>query len=383
METVKRHLGQLIACPSVSTESNLDAIGYIAGVLEEAGARVEILRDSSGRKANLWATLGPEVSGGLVLSGHSDVVPVTDQVWATDPFQMIEAEGLLYGRGTCDMKGFIAICLAMAPRLAEVATEVPVHFAFTHDEETGCLGARALVEELAKRDIRPALALIGEPTLMQVIEGHKGCCEYTVRFTGAEGHGSAPGRGVNAVEMAARYIARLLELRQELETRAPADSPFDPPHTTINIGALHGGVAHNVIPGRATLEWEMRPVNAADQHYVKAEVARLVADLLPGMRAVAPQAAIETTVIGEVAGLEPMPENAIRDLVMRLSGANTAACVPFGTEAGLFQALGMQAIVCGPGSIEQAHKPDEYISLDQLAQGLALLHKLADAHGRT
>ena len=372
-------LRDLVAFPTVSSDSNLALIEFLAERLMAAGARVEIHRDPGGTKANLFATIGPERAGGILLSGHSDVVPVADQDWTTDPFAMVERDGRLYGRGTCDMKGFIAAAVAMAPRFAERATGRPVHFAFTHDEEVGCLGAQALAEVLAARAIRPAVAIIGEPTLMRVIEGHKGCCEYTVHFTGLEGHGSAPDRGVNAVEYAVRYVARLLDLGERLKARAPAGSPFDPPWTTINTGALTGGVAHNVIPGKARIDWEMRPVQPGDADFVKAELSRFCAEeLLPRMRAVSPAADIVTEVIGEVAGLIPATENEAKAIVMELTGANGAGTVPFGTEAGLFQALGMSVVVCGPGSIEQAHKPDEFLALDQLRQCLSMLEGLAD-----
>ncbi|OWU85700.1 acetylornithine deacetylase [Oceanicola sp. 22II-s10i] len=373
-------LGNLIAMPTVSADSNLAIISYIADRLEHAGARVEVMPSACGTKANLFATLGPDRPGGLMFSGHTDVVPVADQPWTSDPFRMEEREGLLYGRGTCDMKGFIAACLARLDDMAEAAQSRPIHFAFTHDEEVGCLGARSLAGVLRDREARPSLAIIGEPTDMAPIEGHKGCCEYTVTFTGSEGHGSAPERGVNAVEYAARYVARLLELRQALIDRAPAGSRFDPPHSTINVGALKGGHAHNVIAGHAVLDWEMRPVVPADMDFVKADLAALVRDgLLPEMQRVFPGAGIATEVIGEVAGLIPMDSNAARDLIQRLTGANGAGVVPFGTEAGLFQEIGMEVVICGPGSIAQAHRPDEFVSLDQLGQCLDLLGRICGA----
>ncbi len=378
LESTLATLTKLVGAPTVSTDSNLELIFYLANRLESAGARVEVMRDESGEKANLWATLGPEADGGIVLSGHTDVVPVTDQDWTHDPFDMVERDGRLYGRGTCDMKGFLAACLTMAPVFAERIGGRPLHFAFTHDEETGCIGAGHLVAALRDRGMRPAMAIIGEPTEMRVIEGHKGCYEYTTEFRGREGHGSAPDRGVNAVEYAARYIARLLALRELLKTRAPEGSRFDPPHTTINVGALQGGVAHNVIASRAQLDWEMRPVVPADADFVKADLAGYARDiLLPAMRAVDPEADILTKVVGEIAGLEPMEMNAARDLVADLTGANAAHTVPFGTEAGLFQSLGMDCIVCGPGSIEQAHKADEYLALDQLQACLDMLDRLS------
>lgn len=372
-------LGQLIAFPTISSDSNLALIAHLADLLEQAGARVEVFHDESGGKANLFATIGPEIDGGILLSGHSDVVPVADQDWTTDPWAMTERDGRLYGRGTCDMKGFIATAVALAPLYARKATARPIHFAFTHDEEVGCLGAQALAPILRARGVKPRVAIIGEPTLMRVIEGHKGCYEYSVHFTGLEGHGSAPERGVNAVEYAVRYVARLLELREVLRARAPAESRFEPPWTTINTGALVGGAAHNIIAGRARVDWEMRPVQPGDADLVKAELQALCTQhLLPQMRAVAPAADIVTEVIGEVDGLVPMNENEAREIALALTGANGAGLVPFGTEAGLFQAIGMQAVICGPGSIEQAHKPDEFIAVEQLAQGVRFLERLGD-----
>lgn len=379
LETTKQILSDLIAFPTVSVDSNLDMIVYLAARLKDCGAKVEIFHDATGKKANLFATLGPAVDGGIVLSGHTDVVPVTDQDWSSDPFVMEERDGRLYGRGTCDMKGFIAATVAMAPHFAQRVTDTPVHFAFTYDEETGCIGASHLVEALKERNINPRLAIIGEPTSMRIIEGHKGCHEYSTRFQGLEGHGSAPDLGVNAVEYAARYVSRLLELKAKLTTMAPASSRFEPPWTIVNVGAIHGGSVHNVIAPKAQVDWEMRPVQASDATFVKDALKAYCEDeLLPAMRKVYPDAQIDTEVVGEVAGLIPEDDNAARKLLMELTGANGADLVPFGTEAGLFQAVGMDVVVCGPGSIEQAHKADEFIALDQLSDCLKLLEKLGD-----
>ena len=373
----KRILADLIAFPTVSTDSNLAMVDYLVDRLEDAGAICRIFPDATGQKANLFATIGPDRPGGLMLSGHCDVVPVTDQNWSTDPFEMVERDGRLFGRGSCDMKGFIAAALAMAPQFAAKDRALPIHFAFTYDEETGCLGAVDLVRSLREHGIRPAAAIVGEPTMMQIVDGHKGCCEYSARFTGLEGHGSDPDQGVNAVEFAARYAARLLELRAELKGLAPTDSPFTQPWTTLNIGAVHGGTTHNVIASKAQVDWEMRPVQPSDADHVKRAMEAFCTEiLLPDMRAVHPGAGIETEVIGEVVGLAPTGQNSAKDLVMRITGANTASLVPFGTEAGLFQALGMDVVVCGPGSIEQAHKADEFVSVDQLDRCLDLLAAL-------
>lgn len=376
-------LRQLIAFPSVSSRSNLDIAHFIADTLRAAGARVDVWQDPGGQKANVFATLGPDTDGGIVLSGHMDVVPVDDQVWATDPFTVFEKQGRLYGRGTCDMKGFIAACLAYAPVFARSATVRPLHFAFTYDEEVGCLGGRALVDTLKQHTVRPSIAIIGEPTSMRIVEGHKGCCEYTTRFTGLAGHGSSPSTGVNAVEYAVRYVGQLLALGEELALRAPENSPFDPPWTTINVGALRGGVAHNVIPSTAEVDWEMRPVQDGDAEQVHSTLDTLVhKTLLPAMRAVYPEADITTEVIGEVAGLLPRGNNEARALVAELTGDDEATTVAFSTEAGLFQALGLSAVVCGPGSIEQAHKADEFIAVSELERCLQLFEALAPTLGQ-
>ncbi len=370
-------LNDLIAFPSVSSESNQALITYAAGLLDDCGAKIDFTTSPCGRKANLFATLGPEVDGGILLSGHSDVVPVTDQDWSSDPFNMEERDGRLYGRGSCDMKGFIAATLAMAPIYATQVNARPIHFAFTYDEEVGCLGAQHLAEDLAARGILPGVAIIGEPTEMRVIEGHKGCYEYSTHFHGLPGHGSAPDLGVNAVEYAVRYVSELLQLKQRLRGMAPAGSRFDPPWTTVNVGAMQGGVAYNVIAPKAQVDWEMRPVCARDADFVKTALRRLCEEeLLPEMRQIYPEADITVETIGEVAGLEPMAENEARRIMSELTGANGADLVAFGTEAGIFQAMGMDVVVCGPGSINQAHKADEYLSLDQLDQCLSVLQKL-------
>ncbi len=372
-------MGQLIAFPTVSSDSNLAMIEFLADRLEDVGAKVDVLADESGQKANLFATLGPETDGGIVLSGHSDVVPVTDQSWTCDPFKMAQRDDKLFGRGACDMKGFIAASVALAPLFAEKVNSRPIHFAFTYDEEVGCIGAGHLAQNLRTRGIMPSVAIIGEPTDMRIIEGHKGCYEYTTHFHGLEGHGSAPERGVNAVEYAVRYVNRLLALKENLRLMAPDDSRFDPRWTTVNVGALNGGVAHNVIASKAHVDWEMRPVQKSDADYVKSNLRGYCDnDLLPAMRAVFPEASIETEVIGEVEGLIPVDDNEARKIVSELTGANGADLVPFGTEAGIFQSLGMDVVVCGPGSINQAHKADEYVSLDQMAQCLTMLERLAE-----
>lgn len=376
IEETKQILSDLIAFPTISADSNLAMIDYLSNRLEDCGASVDVFHDESGRKANLFATLGPDTDGGIVLSGHSDVVPVLDQDWDSDPFEMVERDGKLFGRGACDMKGFIATTLAMAPGFAKQVRDKPLHFAFTYDEETGCIGAGHLAKELKARAIKPSVAIIGEPTSMRIIEGHKGCYEYRTRIQGLEGHGSSPDAGVNAVEYAVRYVARLLELREELKSMAPKNR-FDPPWTTINVGALNGGRVPNVIAAKAQIDWEMRPVQTSDADFVKSSMKRYCEDvLLPKMLDIYPDAFIQTDIIGEVMDLMPTDKNEALRIVSELTGANSADVVPFGTEAGIFQSIGMDVVVCGPGSIDQAHKANEFIEIDQLSQCLKMLDKL-------
>lgn len=376
-------LDDLIGFPTVSADSNLELIAYAAARLDALGAKTEMSLDPSGAKANLFATIGPELDGGIVLSGHTDVVPVEGQEWTTDPFVAETRGGRVHGRGACDMKGFIACALAMAPAMAEANLKRPIHLALTYDEEVGCLGAQVMLRALEAAGRRPAICIIGEPTEMRIIEGHKGMCEYTTRFVGLAGHGSQPERGVSAVEYAVRYVARLLELREELKGRAPAGSRFDPPWSTIQVGRVHGGAAHNVIADHAEVDWEMRPVTDADYAHVRREVEAYVdGTLLPSMRAVHAGASIETEVIGEVPGLEPVPESEACALVAELTGGNTRDVVSFGTEAGLFQKLGISTVVCGPGSIAQAHKADEFVAVEQLEACLGMIERLVARLGR-
>lgn len=378
LERTEEILCQLIGFPTVSADSNLDLIHYVANLLEDVGAKIELHHDSDRNKANIFATIGPDIGGGIVLSGHSDVVPVADQTWRTDPFALEKDGDKLYGRGTCDMKGFIAATLAMAPKFATKELKRPVHFVFTYDEEVGCLGARDLVDILKHRPHLPAAAIVGEPTDMKIVEGHKGCCEYSVYFEGRAGHGSLPDAGVNAAEYATRYVSKLLELREALKKRAPKNSPFDPPWTTINVGRIEGGTAHNVICNHTEVDWEMRPIAQEDADWVNDILHTFCSeDLLPDMRRVWPDSNITTRTIGEVIGLTPMKSNEAREIVAALTGQNNSHFVSFGTEAGLFQDLGIATIVCGPGSIDQAHKADEFVEIGQMQQCLTMLDKLA------
>lgn len=377
MEETERLLADLVRFPTVSSDSNLDLIRYIETYLSEFGARCSVFHDETGGKANIFATLGPDGDGGIVLSGHTDVVPVEDQDWTSDPFEIEERGGLLYGRGTCDMKGFIACALSMAPAFAALDLKRPVHFAFTYDEEVGCIGGQALVDELVAQGLKPSIAIIGEPTQMRIINGHKGCRETHTHFKGLAGHSSQPDQGVNAVEFAVQYASKIMEVREALKARAPVGSPFEPPWSTMQVGQLHGGVAVNVIPETATLEWDLRAVQPEDKDFVDGILEPYVADVLvPAMKEISEDADIEVDVVGDVVGLVPMDDSEAVKLVAELTGANGTDVVAFGTEAGIFQNAGVSAVVCGPGSIAQAHKADEFISRDQLVACLEMLDGL-------
>ena len=369
-------LGDLIGFPTVTTDSNLDLIAYCEERLSRVGADISITRHPSEEKANLLATIGPRVDGGVVLSGHTDVVPADEDAWTGAPFLAMRREQRIYGRGAVDMKGFIACVLASAPSFSTADLARPVHIALTFDEEVGCRGAPILVSDLMRSGPRPSAVIVGEPTEMQVIDAHKGCYEYTTRLSGLAGHGSAPDLGVNAVQYAARYVTRLMELGRLLESRAPASSPYDPPHTTINVGVVSGGTARNVVAGECVVEWEMRPVNRADADFVLAGVHAMEQEMIAEMRAVDPDAGIVTETEGAVDGLEKEEGSAAVALARQLLGDRETSVVSFGTEAGIFQAAGVPAVVCGPGSIEMAHRPDEYIEISELEACLDMLANL-------
>ena len=378
LDETRAILAELIGFQTISADGNLDLILYLQEILGRLGARIEVSRDETGSKANLFATIGPDIDGGVILSGHTDVVPVEGQDWATDPFQAHDDGQRIYGRGACDMKAFLACALALAPKAAEADLKRPLHLAFTYDEEVGCLGARVMLTALAESGRRPRACIIGEPTSMQVIEGHKGCHEYTTEFSGLEGHGSRPELGVNAVEFAARYVTELIRVKEELQEHPPEASPFAPPWTTVSVGRITGGIAHNVIPNLCQVDWEFRPVTGSDAAYVYWHMHEYAErELIPQMRAVDPAAGIVTLTIGEVTGLQPMPNSEAVELANELTGGDKErGVVSFGTEAGLFQEIGIPTVICGPGSIAQAHKPDEFVSYDQLEECLGMIERL-------
>jgi acetylornithine deacetylase len=369
-------LTDLIAFQTVSGKDNSELINYCEKILNELGIETFKVFDEEEKRVNLFGTLKAKKINGkkpIILSGHTDVVPVS-KGWSSDPFTATIKDEKLYGRGSCDMKGFIACTLAFAPVFKESNLDRDIHFCYTFDEETACIGAPLLIKELKKRDIKNGICIIGEPTNMKIIDAHKGMNEYTVHFGGLAGHSSKPHMGVNAIEYASRYINKLLELRQELIKRAPKDCIFDPPHSTLSIGGISGGIAHNVIADKCKVEWETRPVNKADGDFVTQEIEKFVSEkLLPDMKKVFPDSYIKKEIIGEVVGFEKLDESEACEFVSSITGDNSREVVSFGTEAGLFQEVGISTVVCGPGSIEQAHKIDEFIELNELKKCLNFL----------
>ena len=369
-------LTDLIAFKTVSGENNNSLINYCDEILKKLGATSFKTFDNEKKRVNLFATLKAKKSNGkkpIILSGHTDVVPVSKS-WSTDPFKATIKGDKLYGRGACDMKGFIACTLAYAPIYSKTNLDRDIHFSFTFDEETACQGAPILIEELKKKGIKDGICIIGEPTNMKIIDAHKGCYEYTTYFEGLAGHSSAPHKGVSAVEYAARYVNKLIELRQKLIDRTPKDSIFDPPYSTLQIGGVFGGIAHNVIADKCHVNWETRPVVKEDGVFLNSELDKYANEvLLPEMRKIYPNSSIKKKIIGEIIGFDRDTKSDACELVSSLTGDNSREVVSFGTEAGLFQEIGISTVVCGPGSIEQAHKIDEYIVLDELKKCLDLL----------
>ena len=371
-----RILKDLIAFKTISGQDNSSLIDYCDEILKKLGATSFRTYDNEKKRVNLFATLKAKNSKNkkpIILSGHTDVVPVS-KGWSTDPFTATVKGDKLYGRGACDMKGFIACALAYAPIYSKSNLDRDIHFSFTFDEETACQGAPILIEELKKRDIKDGICIIGEPTNMKIIDAHKGCYEYTTYFKGLAGHSSAPHKGVSAVEYASKYVNKLIELREKLKSRAPKDSIFDPPYSTLSIGGVFGGIAHNVIADKCHVNWETRPVVKEDGVFLNQEIDNYANEvLLPEMKKVFSNASIEKDIIGEIVGFDRVNKSEACELISSLTGDNSRQVVSFGTEAGLFQEIGISTVVCGPGSIDQAHKIDEFIILDELKKCLNLL----------
>ncbi|QEY62222.1 acetylornithine deacetylase [Metapseudomonas lalkuanensis] len=371
-------LERLIGFATVSRDSNLELIAFIRDYLAGLGVECELFHNPERTKANLFATIGPRDRGGVVLSGHTDVVPVDGQSWTVEPFQLTEREGRLYGRGTADMKGFIASVLAAVPAFLGRPLTLPVHLAFSYDEEVGCLGVRPMLAELERRPHKPRLCLIGEPTELKPVLGHKGKLAVRCQVQGAACHSAYAPYGVNAIEYAARLIGKLGDIGAELARPERHDERFDPPFSTVQTGTIKGGRALNIVPAECEFDFEVRALPDFDARQVVDELqAYAETELAPRMRAVQPETGISLKPLSAYPGLATSPDSEAARLLALLSGSTEFGTVAFGTEGGLFEQAGIPTVVCGPGSMEQGHKPDEFISREQLAGCDAMLRRLA------
>jgi acetylornithine deacetylase len=370
---------RLVGFDTTSRNSNLSLIDFVRDYLDGYGVKSELVFDEDGAKANLYATIGPQDRSGIMLSGHTDVVPVDDQDWHSDPFKPVEKEDRIFGRGTSDMKGFIATVLSLVPELAGRNLREPIHLSFSYDEEVGCLGVRRLISLLAGRPHRPRLCIVGEPTGMQVGIGHKGKHTLRCEVHGHEAHSSLVHQGVNAIEAAGELIAKLKEIARRKRDEGPFDPDFEPPYSTIHTGVIHGGTALNIVPRECVFDFEVRPLPGEDITPIIDELRDLAMNrLLPEMRAVQAHTSITIEERSSAPALNTAPDAEVTQLGAALSGGNGTIKVPFGTEGGLFQAAGIPTIICGPGSIDQAHKPDEFVALEQIARCEAFLQRLID-----
>ena len=372
-------LARLVAFDTVSHKSNLPLIAFVEAYL--AGWGVPSLRfpNAEGDKAALFATIGPQDKGGIVLSGHTDVVPVEGQPWSRDPFTLHVADGRAHGRGAVDMKAFVALGLALVPDFLAAGLTTPIHLFLSYDEEVSCLGVVDGIAAMGVTLPRPRAVIVGEPTSLEIADAHKGIRTFTTTITGFAAHSSKPQLGASAVHAGARLAAALVEMADACEARRDTSGRFDPPYDTLHIGKFNGGIARNILADRCEIAWEIRLLPNSDPSEVEARFAALSAQVLAGMRRTAPSAQIETVVNSDVPGLAPAPGSEAERLAMRLAGRNGTIAVAYATEAGHFQQAGLPTVVCGPGSIDQAHQPDEYITLEQLAAGEAFMRRLMES----
>jgi acetylornithine deacetylase len=373
-------LERLIAFDTTSRRSNLELIAFVEAELARHGAAGTRVANDDGSKSNLYATIGPAVEGGVVLSGHTDVVPVDGQAWTSDPFTLTRREDRLFGRGTCDMKGFLALALATMPLVAKRASGRPLHLAFSYDEEIGCLGAPAMIREIADHVPPPLAVIVGEPTNMQAVSGHKGISTWTVTVTGHEAHSSLTHLGLSANGIAIGLMAKLQAIAAELERHGDAGSPFHPPHATLTIGQIAGGTAINILAGRCTFSFDLRCPPGVDPDRVIAPFLNNVRAADEAARARFADAGVAIARRSRTPSFAPNPDNEAERLARRLAGDNgPPRAVSYAAEAGQFQEADFSTVICGPGSIEQAHQPDEYIEIAQMERGAAFMLRLVEA----
>jgi acetylornithine deacetylase len=372
-------LADLIGFDTTSALPNLGLIEHVQALLESEGIACTVIPDVTGEKANLFATVGPTDRGGVMLSGHSDVVPVAGQAWTRPPFQLTEAEGRLYGRGTADMKGFVACAIAalLKAKAVEASLQVPLHLALSHDEEVGCLGVRSLIDLLAEAPFRPRMCIVGEPTGMLVASGHKGKVALRANCTGREGHSALAPLALNALHLAADFVGIVRGLQAEVAASGRRDGDYDVAYTTLHVGKLSGGVQVNIVPNAAVIDFEIRSLAEDDPEALIAELRARAEALVAPLRAEFPEAAIVIERLWDYPGLGTAADAGVVRFVQSLTGANGTIKVAFGTEGGLFhQRLGIPTVICGPGSMAQGHKPDEFVTADQLQRCEAMLAAL-------
>jgi acetylornithine deacetylase len=371
-------LERLVSFDTESSKSNLALIDFVEDYLRAWDVPVIRVPNAEGDKAALFATIGPSERGGVVLSGHTDVVPVAGQTWTSDPFKLRIAGGRAYGRGAVDMKGFCALALALVPDFLAADLKVPIHILLSYDEETTCLGPVEVIRRFGRDLPRPAAVIVGEPTSLEVADAHKSVVTFTTVVHGAEAHSAKPALGANAVAAAAELVCELNRIGDEMIERGDPSGRFDPPHVTVHVGTIAGGTARNILAKECRLHWEFRGIPGLDPDEIPARLDRFAEDLaLKRLNRYGPFGKIETAMDASVPGLAPEPGSEAERLALRLAGRNGTVSVPFATEGGRFQEAGIPTVVCGPGSIDQAHQPDEYISLDDLAAGEAFMRRLA------
>jgi acetylornithine deacetylase len=374
--TPKEMLARLVSFNTESQRSNLELIQFCRDYLAGLGVESRLAPSADGQKANLYATIGPKVEGGVILSGHTDVVPVAGQDWSSDPWTLTERYGKLYGRGACDMKGFDAIALALVPEMLAAPLKRPIHIALSYDEEVGCQGARVLIEAMAKDGMKPAAVIVGEPSMMQVVTGHKGGMRMRTTVRGHAVHSSRVDVGVPAVMIAGRLIDWHNQVMAENKARTAPGNGFEPPYTTLHVGVVNGGTAVNITAEHCMFTHEVRCIpgesfESYEQRY-RAEVVALEAQ----MQEIAPETGIDFVVTSDTPAMGPEENGAAEELCRRLTGDNGRHVVAYGTEGGLFQRAGWSTVVCGPGDIAQAHQPDEFITVAQLDAGTQFVRKL-------
>jgi acetylornithine deacetylase len=378
VDAAKEILARLVAFDTVSEKPNLPMAEWVRDYLAQQGVEARMLPAEDGIHANLFATIGPGGTGGIGLSGHMDVVPVTDQPWDTDPFTLTEREGRLYGRGTCDMKGFVACVLAMVPAFKARKLATPIHIVLSYDEEVGCTGVKPMIATFGEDLPKPRIVVVGEPTSMTVVDAHKGGSRFLTEVTGKDAHSSKPQLGVGAIRIAGELIAELGRIEARL-MKVHGNPRFDPPYASITVSGIEGGIAHNIIPPYCAFRWGVRTLPGMDATAIAAELqAYAERELLPAMRAVSPDCDIVTSTVGILPPFSSGVGSPATSLALKLVGQNETFAVPYGTEASHFEAAGCSTVVIGPGSIDQAHQPNEYVEIAELERCLGFLGRIAD-----